>query len=616
MPTTIEPIIYKCKETKGYLKTLKEDIIRKIDADADLLLEYPVVYMHVWRSSTDVLNNQYHVYVGEADNVVRRQEEHWRDAADPSKWQYKMAHDKDENGQTVIPTLYIIGHQYFHKSLTLDIENKLISFCIAMQTAKTANGRLNPQGKYHGDDALDSIFGYIWRYLKRDNPDLFLPETQIMKSAIYKASPNHKLTDDQKNAKDRIINRVFDALINHRDHQLIMVEGEAGTGKTVLTSSTFYDLLGRIDGEQIYDSDINAFLLVNHDEQLGVYANMAAQMGYKKEIVMKPTRFIGTHQAGQLADVVFIDESHLLWTQKKQAYNMGNNQLEDIMDRARVTVIMFDEYQVLRKEQFIEPWYIKKIRGLSSGQDNYIPLINQLRMNCDTDTMKWIDSFTKDLVISDLHRDTKGYDIQIFDTPDALHEAINKKAKESESELSRLIASYDWQYNGESGPDGKQKYWEVAINKDGHKWSMPWNRELLRYAKSNDFDSTCHEQLQNLNRREQMKLKVLDWAEMPHTIDEVGSTFTIQGFDLTYAGVIIGPSVEFDSNTQKIKFNIAEKWYDQMKGNRTMSDGTSQDVGHVLIKNELRVLMTRGTKGLYIYAYNDELRDALKNAIG
>ena len=37
----------------------------------------------------------------------------------------------------------------------------------------------------------------------------------------------------------------------------------------------------------------------------------------------------------------------------------------------------------------------------------------------------------------------------------------------------------------------------------------------------------------------------LAWAEQPQTIDEVGSTYTIQGFDLNYAGVILGPSVKY-----------------------------------------------------------------------
>ena len=33
------------------------------------------------------------------------------------------------------------------------------------------------------------------------------------------------------------------------------------------------------------------------------------------------------------------------------------------------------------------------------------------------------------------------------------------------------------------------------------------------------------------------------WAEQGHTLGECGSIYTIQGFDLNYAGVIIGPSI-------------------------------------------------------------------------
>lgn len=52
-----------------------------------------------------------------------------------------------------------------------------------------------------------------------------------------------------------------------------------------------------------------------------------------------------------------------------------------------------------------------------------------------------------------------------------------------------------------------------------------------------------------------------------------------------------------------------------MTGNRVLQDGTIINVTNTISKNELRVLMTRGTKGLYIYACDDDLRDALKDAI-
>lgn len=180
----------------------------------------------------------------------------------------------DDKGKQVIPTVYFFGHKLFHKSLTLDIENKLIDFFLAMETAHTHNGRGNAQGYYFGDDSVDDIFSMIWRELRKDNPDLFLTEASIKKSAIYKASPNHRLTKDQKAAKQLIIDRTVDAILTGKTNQLIFVEGEAGTGKTVLTSSAFY---GVIENELLQSLDLSCYMLMNHEEQRNVYKNMARQ---------------------------------------------------------------------------------------------------------------------------------------------------------------------------------------------------------------------------------------------------------------------------------------------------------------------------------------------------
>ena len=46
-------------------------------------------------------------------------------------------------------------------------------------------------------------------------------------------------------------------------------------------------------------------------------------------------------------------------------------------------------------------------------------------------------------------------------------------------------------------------------------------------------------ELRNQGRDKGLSLDAV-WAESPHTLNEVGSTFSIQGFDLNYVGVIIG----------------------------------------------------------------------------
>ncbi|MEL1159681.1 DNA/RNA helicase domain-containing protein, partial [Staphylococcus epidermidis] len=67
-------------------------------------------------------------------------------------------------------------------------------------------------------------------------------ESIIKDSAIFKASPFHKLTQEQINAKEEILTKIKESILLNEDGQLIIVEGEAGSGKTVLMSTLLYEL--------------------------------------------------------------------------------------------------------------------------------------------------------------------------------------------------------------------------------------------------------------------------------------------------------------------------------------------------------------------------------------
>ena len=376
--------------------------------EQNIILQFPTVYIHNWQETED-----YEVYIGESNNVIQRTKQHYDHRGDENKWQHKlMSHSA---------SLYIIGHEHFNKSLTLDIENRLMLYMMSVDRVKKIhNMRGNPQSKYYPDSEVDDIFRMIWGRLRKDNKNLFPSESSIKDSAVFKASPLHKLTADQENIKSIIVQRVFDALDTGKKNQIIFIEGEAGTGKTVLNSSTFYEIFARIDGKDT--EPLSCYMMVNHDEQITVYSQIAQKLG--------------------------------------------------------------------------------------------------------------------------------------------------------------LVEKYG---------EVVCKYWEVMIE----KWHKPWNRELE----------------QDLSRKEKRAIKSLSWAEQPQTINEVGSTFTIQGFDLNYAGVILGPSVKYRDG--KVVFDPSAKNYKKMTQQRTLSDGTKKKFGETLIQHEVRVLMTRGVEGLYVYAYDKELREAL-----
>lgn len=238
---------------------------------------------------------------------------------------------------------------------------------------------------------------------------------------------------------------------------------------------------------------------------------------------------------------------------------------------------------------------IDRYRNKAIEQQNYITLTKQLRMQADNETLAWIDAFTKKQIINKIpHHD---YEIKIFDSPEVLDLEIKKKASSEKSRLSRVIANYDWDYKkGKKPEDASKKYWEVDVWIEDQRWHKPWNYELE----------------QNLDKDEKKKIKEQAWAEQAHTINEVGSTYTIQGFDLNYAGVILGKSVKYRDG--KIVYDPSESSNGKATKKRTMEDGTKQNFAKELLKHEVRVLMTRGVNGLYIYACDDQLREALKKA--
>ena len=581
MSSVARPIIKQIKDSRDALDFFEKVSLPKEDEKTqDIIMNFPTVYIHNWQESGD-----FEVYVGESNDIFKRTRQHYDAALDKSRWQSKLL-EKDAS-------LFIIGHEHFNKSLTLDIENRLMHYMMSVDRVKHVyNLRDNPQTSYYPMEELDDIFSKIWRGLRKENKDLFPTESAIKDSAIYKASPLHKLTKEQEKARDLIIQKVSKALENKETRQLIFIDGEAGTGKTVLNSSTFYGLYCQAEEN---NRNLKCFLLVNHDEQITVYEQIAEKLGLIEkygQVVSKPTTFINNHSKDEPVDIAFVDEAHLLLTQGKQSYR-GKNQLNDIMDRARVTVVMFDENQILTTEQFWEAQILEQYRNQAKLEENHIVLKKQLRMQADPATMDWIDSFTKERRVKKIPNTFGGYAIKIFANPELLDLEIQRRAQESDSALSRVIATYDWQYSSNHKmEDQVMKYWEVLIG----KWHKPWNRELES----------------ELSKKEKRDIKGLAWAEQPQTINEVGSTFTIQGFDLNYAGVILGPSVKYRDG--KIIFDPTASKNEKAVRNRTLSDGTKQKFGETLIQHEVRVLMTRGVNGMYIYACDPELRAALLEA--
>ncbi|MFS9016928.1 DUF2075 domain-containing protein [Streptococcus cristatus] len=574
------PIVREIEYTSDSLVNLRNQLkFSEHKNDIKFLFDYPVVYI-----VNDEKKNQFSVYIGETTDIIRRTSQHL--IADIKK---ENRDDWRDFATSSTTKMFVIGHNHFNKSLTLDIENRLMLYLSSVDNViRVQNRRGNPQNEYYTSDELDLIFSKIWHLLRKRNEHLFPVESIVRNSAIFKASPFHKLTEEQIEAKNTIINKISASISKNQEGTLILVKGEAGAGKTVLMSSLVDDLLNSDDTSFIKDNNyIN--LIVNHNNQLSVYKEIERKLdwnsGSSLEVAMKPTQFLNALRKEKIkAGVVIVDEGHLLLTAKNQAY-LGGNHLKDLLAQSKVVVLVYDDKQIMNKSQIWTDNTFLELEHEANLEGNLIELRNQMRINANPATVDWIRSIIDEGEIKKLKKDTQ-YDIKCFDSPLELQNAIKSKDGNQNLGISRLVATYDWPFVEEKKKQAMPK-WFVEID----DWKAPWNQQLKpekEYAK-------------------------LSWIEQPQTIDEIGSTFTVQGFDLNYVGVIIGPSVKYRDG--KIIYDISESKNKGAVQNRKLANGEKVNYGERLLRNELNVLLTRGVNGLYIFAVDEELREVLKKAV-
>ncbi|WP_430611119.1 DUF2075 domain-containing protein [Enterococcus sp. DIV0876] len=515
--------------------------------------QYPIVYI--------LYNRQNHkkpiAYIGQTVQVNKRMQQHIKDPK-----------------RKGIQEALLIGHEKFNQSATYNIETNLINHFIGdekFQLQNVSQTRQVQMHQYYEKEFYDEIiFRELWEELQKRHLAVHSIDT-IRNKDVYKLSPFKELTPEQLDIKLDIIAYCKKSINSNDSQKVFMIEGDAGTGKSVLLTSLYNTLQDFTKTESIFKGTDN-YLLVNHSEMLKTYHSMADSLpNLKKNHILKPTTFINQIDKNQKEpDIVIVDEAHLLLT-KRDSYNNFHfdNQLEEIVKRSKITICIFDPKQVLKIKSYWDENQLT-IFQKKYGATRY-HLTNQLRMQSSPMVVQWIDAFVHKR-IGDLPESTDRFVLQIMDAPEKLKTKIS--ALDEQDGLSRLIATFDYTHK----KDGAS----YLVDPDGI--NMSWN--------STDSKVT--------------------WAERPETIHEVGSIYTIQGFDLNHVGLVLGPSIDYDPIADVLTIDI-----DQYKdtgafiGREDMDQETTNYAKEKIILNSVNILMKRAIKGLYIYAVNPKLREKL-----
>lgn len=137
-----------------------------------------------------------------------------------------------------------------------------------------------------------------------------------------------------------------------------------------------------------------------------------------------------------------------------------------------------------------------------------------------------------------------------------------------------MVATFDYLHKKDGGV--------YYIKADQGEYQIPWNITDSKYT----------------------------WAEKTSTVNEAGSIYTIQGFDLNYVGVILGPSITYNSQSDELVIKT-DAYKDIGAYSGTEGIENVEAAKERIILNSLNILMKRGIKGLFLYASDDALREQL-----
>ena len=563
-----------------------DDIRRLKHEDYKVGENWPVVY---------VLNNNKTAYVGETVNAVRRADQHLS--------------NKEKKKLTEIR---IISDDDFNKSVILDLESYLIKHISADGHYKMLNANNGLQDHdYYERSRYENEFRDIWEELRKQGVVEQSIE-DVENSELFKYSPYKTLGSDQIEAENDIL-RAFAEHRHDKDGVRIIVEGGAGTGKTILAiylmkliadANSVLPEQAKIDDfvdedvESVYASEsldgINKIGIVLPQPSLraSIKDVFKSVKSLKASMVLGPCDVVNNYLKNdkEQFDLLIVDEGHRLKSRKKG--NLANNgafkekcealeidyetgsELEWILRCSKHQIIFRDPWQTVRPCDMDDDEFMKVINKDWHGKLVQQFLVSQWRCKGGDDYIKYVKDILK--TTAKEYREIENYDFKLYQDVNKMIADIRTLNKQYD--LCRVAAGYAWEWKT-----------DPRHNKDG------------KYTYDFDFDGKKYKW--NSTRD--------NWIGSKNSINEIGCIHTVQGYDLNYLGVIIGKDIKYDKAKKKITA-CAENYYDSM-GKVTIADDSEALRGYLL--NIYMTLMTRGIRGTYVYVCDPDLREYMSQFI-
>lgn len=383
--------------------------------------------------------------------------------------------------------------------------------------------------------------------------------------SMLRGNEEFVLIDDQKTAFESIRDAIRMAPVEGKS--VMLVQGGPGTGKSVIAINALVNLLAQ---------NLNVRYVTKNAAPRAVYQ---AKLKGKRLDVATNNLFVSSDSFHGVAtneyDVLLVDEAHRLVEKSGFYRNLGENQIAEVINAARVNVFFADESQLVTWRDIGTLENIRAASRDASIAVQEFELTSQFRCAGSSEYLHWLD-YTLGLGGDEkaILRNSE-FDLRQFDDPSLLRDYIVEKNRSNNK--SRLLAGYCWDWVSKKD----SSLFDLEFPEAG--FSMRWNL-------TDDGSS---------------------WMISPTSINEVGCIHTCQGLEGDFIGVIIGDDLEVVDGVLRgnpFKRSKGDQSLRGFKAAYKTDPGAALARADVLIRNTYRTLLTRGMLGTAIYCTNDDVR--------
>lgn len=548
----------------------------------DLLESGNLIYIYRNTQTNDV-------YIGQTKHFLRRHREHY-------------SGKEDKFNRSNFDQVMILTSVYFNKSALYDVENQLITYftadrekIVGFNPSQVLNGNPGTSAADYKekDKIISDVILPFWK--EKLYPDWVNTPTlnDLRAKALFKYSPFRQLTDQQE--------AIIDHVLRHPDQHMV-INGDAGTGKTVLLTHLVAKLLRECPNHKI--------AVIVQPNWLDTATSIFEVYDFISEnlTIASSTTFINQRQK---YDIVIVDEAHTLsrkGSKQMPSFNSiyllpefanHNSHLEALIDLSKQLVLMYDVLQAIRpanisredfrsltssfeKCQLSTQFRIQTPPDKSYNSEDYINGIKYLLYK-DTGLLEYTD-FNLDFDRSVFQDQTEEAYFGLVDTPPlkSLIEWIEEDRNYNKAHINRILAGLfeDWKQNDGKDPN-KTHFQEGDIK-------LRWNSTPKNWLYSSDTDAE----------------------------DQIGSVFAVQGLDLNKVGVLMGKDLAVDKDG---KLYADPDHFKNINGKPNKKDLKLPQYRQeftIFVLNIYYVLLTRGIDGIRIgFWHNDALKEYVKKTL-